>query len=76
MKAVAYMLDTNTWSVYAGDKADYAIGGPTIELFFKSYDGNIFLYSIFISFCKIRSNFDLDNYNINMIVLIDCLFIC
>ena len=38
MKAVAYMLDTNTWSVYAGDKADYAIGGPTIELFFKSYD--------------------------------------
>ena len=38
MKATAYMLDTNVWSVYAGEKAEYAIGGPTIELFFKSYN--------------------------------------
>ena len=38
MKAVAYMLDKNVWSVYAGDKAEYAIGGPTIELLFKSYN--------------------------------------
>ena len=38
MKAVAYMLDTNVWSVYKGEKAEYAIGGPTIELFFKSYN--------------------------------------
>lgn len=38
IKAVAYMLDTDVWSVYAGDKAEYAIGGPTIELFFKSYN--------------------------------------
>ncbi len=37
MKAVAYMLDTNAWSVFAGNKAEYAIGGPTIEMFMKSY---------------------------------------
>ena len=38
MKSVAYMLDTNAWSVYAGDKAEYAIGGPSLELFVKSYN--------------------------------------
>ena len=38
MKAVAYMLDTNSWSVYAGEHAEYAIGGPTIELFLKSFN--------------------------------------
>ncbi len=38
MKAVAYMMDTNVWSVYAGDDAEYAMGGPTIELFVKSYN--------------------------------------
>ena len=38
MKSVAYMLDTKVWSVFAGNDADYAIGGPTIELFFKSYN--------------------------------------
>ena len=38
MKLVAYMLDTDVWSVFAGDKAEYAIGGPTIELLFKSYN--------------------------------------
>lgn len=37
MKAVAYMLDTNIWSVYQGEKAEYAIGGTTIELLMKSY---------------------------------------
>lgn len=36
MRAVSYLLDTNVWSVYAGDNAEYAIGGPTIELLFKS----------------------------------------
>ena len=36
MQAVSYLLDTNVWSVYAGDNAEYAIGGPTIELLFKS----------------------------------------
>ena len=39
MKAVAYMLDTNAWSVYAGEKAEYAIGGPSIEMLMKSYSG-------------------------------------
>ena len=37
MKAVAYMLDTKAWSVYKGNKAEYAIGGPTLELLIKSY---------------------------------------
>ena len=37
IKAVAYLLDTNIWNVFAGDKAEYAIGGPTIELFCASY---------------------------------------
>lgn len=37
IKAVAYMLDTNVWSVYKGNKAEYAIGGPAVEMFLKSY---------------------------------------
>ena len=39
MKKVAYMLDTDIWDVYAGEYADYAIGGPTVELFLNSYNG-------------------------------------
>ena len=38
MKSVAYMLDTKAWSGFATDKAEYAIGGPTVELLFKSYN--------------------------------------
>ena len=37
MKAVAYMLDTEAWSVYKGENADYAVGGPSIEMIMKSY---------------------------------------
>ena len=37
MKAVAYMLDTDAWGVYAGDNAQYAVGGPSIEILMKSY---------------------------------------
>ena len=37
MKAVAYMMDTNAWSGYEGEYAEYAIGGPTIEMIMKSY---------------------------------------
>ena len=37
IRAVAYMMDTNVWGVYAGAKAEYAMGGPTIELFSASY---------------------------------------
>ena len=37
IKATAYMLDTNAWSTFAGNKAEYAIGGPTIEMIMKSY---------------------------------------
>ena len=39
MQVVAYMMDTTAWnSKFKGDKAEYAIGGPTIELLFKSYN--------------------------------------
>ena len=38
MKAIAYMLDTKVWNVFAGEQAEYAIGGPTIELLVKSYN--------------------------------------
>ena len=38
MKAVAYMLDTDVWNVYKTDKAEYAIGGPTVEMLFASYN--------------------------------------
>ena len=39
MKAVAYMLDTTAWSTFKdkNEKADYVIGGPTIEILMKSY---------------------------------------
>ena len=38
VKAVAYMLDTNVWGKFAGNNAEYAIGGPTLEMFCKSYN--------------------------------------
>lgn len=38
MKAVAYLLDTDAWSVFQGDNAKYAIGGPTIELLLDSHN--------------------------------------
>ena len=40
MKAVAYMLDTNVWSTFTDNegKAEYAIGGPTLDLFCASYN--------------------------------------
>ncbi len=37
MKAVAYMLDTSVWSAFMGEKAEYAIGGATVEMLMKSY---------------------------------------
>ena len=38
IRAVAYMLGTNIWSKYVDqDLAEYAIGGPTIEMFCESY---------------------------------------
>lgn len=38
MRIVAYMCDTSVWNKFKTDKADFAIGGPTIELLFKSYN--------------------------------------
>ena len=39
MKAVAYMLDTKAWEGFkdANGKAEYVIGGPTIEMLMNSY---------------------------------------
>ena len=37
MKAVAYMLDTEIWSCFAGEKAEYVVGGPTVEMLMESY---------------------------------------
>ena len=37
MKAIAYMLDTNLWKDFAGENAEYAIGGPTLEMLTESY---------------------------------------
>ena len=38
IKSAAYMLDFITWSDFSGEYAEYAIGGPTIELLFKAYN--------------------------------------
>lgn len=38
MKAIAYMLNINAWSVYTRKYAYYSIGTPTLELFLKSYN--------------------------------------
>jgi hypothetical protein len=38
IRAVAYMLDTSIWNKFVNsDYAEYAIGGPTIEMFCASY---------------------------------------
>ena len=38
IKMAAYMLDTSVWNKYAGQNAEYAIGGPSIEILFKAYN--------------------------------------
>ena len=44
MKATAYLLDTDAWSVFKDtkneeeSKVEYVIGGPTLELFIASYN--------------------------------------
>ena len=37
MRTVAYMLDTGIWSTFKTKKAEYAIGGPTVEMLMASY---------------------------------------
>lgn len=38
IKAVAYMMDTAKWSTFVNSRyAEYAIGGPTLELFCESH---------------------------------------
>ena len=38
IRAVAYMLDTDIWDpIYKNEYAEYAIGGPTLEMFCASY---------------------------------------
>ena len=38
LKIVAYMLDTNIWRSFKTEQAEYAIGGPTIEMLMASYN--------------------------------------
>ena len=39
INAVAYMMDTNEWGVFAGNVSGaYAIGGPTLEMYTLSYN--------------------------------------
>ncbi len=38
IRAVAYMMDTKQWNIYAGEQAEYAIGGPPIEMYCESYN--------------------------------------
>lgn len=39
MKAVAYLMDTDAWSIYKDSTyAYYAIGGPTLDLFAAAYN--------------------------------------
>lgn len=40
MQVVAYMLDTNVWSIFKDNegKAEYAIGGPTLDMLCASYN--------------------------------------
>lgn len=42
MKAVAYMLDKDIWSDFVNRTvAEYAVGGPSIEMLLKSYCGKV-----------------------------------
>ncbi len=38
IKAIAYMLDSKIWKDFVGEKAEYAIGGPTIEIMLNSHN--------------------------------------
>ena len=37
IRAVAYMMDAKQWHIYAGEQAEYAIGGVPVEMYFESY---------------------------------------
>lgn len=42
MKAVAYMLDKDIWSDFVNRTvAEYAVGGPSVEMLLKSYCGKV-----------------------------------
>ena len=39
IKATAYLLDTKAWGeLYKGDKAQYAVGAPTLQMYIDSYN--------------------------------------
>lgn len=38
IKKTAILLDTNIWNKFKGEKAEYAIGGPTLDLYVASYN--------------------------------------
>ena len=41
IKAVAYLTNPDQWQKYKSDDAEYAIGGPTIELLVKSFNATV-----------------------------------
>lgn len=38
IRATAYILDTEAWKGFKGDKGEYAVGAPTLDLFCASYN--------------------------------------
>ena len=79
MKSVAYMLDTKAWSGFATNKAEYVIGGPTIELLFKSYNQkhgtNYVAEATSITGYKIGENGTANNYGFNLSNKTDPLYV-
>ena len=69
MKATAYMLDIDVWSVFAGDKAEYAIGGPTIEMFFYSYNEKYGTNYVAKATSNLGYQFGSDNANLDNLEL-------
>lgn len=67
-KLVAYMLDTSVWNTKLKNKyTEYAIGGPSLELFFKSYDkknGTDKSNKVRVIDENGYDSYNLDNYNL------------
>ena len=81
MKSVAYMLDTTAWKVFAGENAEYAIGGPTSELFIKSwnakYPNSQIEYKVKDSgyiYAKVGNNNWSSGFNIEVVTSFDNLY--
>lgn len=76
MDAVAYMLDTTRWSEKFGNStyADYAIGGPPLEMFKDSYNKRHSDQSIWLS-ANSRGYLVYDSYEMDGLYRNDPLYI-